>query len=139
MLEGVPARRWPRARQKEGGENPLKGLGRHLILEFWEARNLNSVTVVEGALREAVEACALTLKDLQVYHWSPEGVTGVAVLSESHMTIHTWPEYGYAAVDVFTCGEDSNPRAAIPILLGHFRAQRVQVMEVVRGIASVIE
>jgi S-adenosylmethionine decarboxylase len=117
----------------------MKGLGRHLILEFWEAKNLNSVTVVEGALREAVEACALTLKDLHVYHWSPEGVTGVAVLSESHMTIHTWPEYGYAAVDVFTCGEDSNPRAAIPILLGHFHAQRVQVMEVVRGIASVIE
>ncbi len=117
----------------------MKGLGRHLILEFWEAKNLNSISAVEDALRDAVEACSLTLKDLQVYHWSPEGVTGVAVLSESHMTIHTWPEYGYAAVDVFTCGEESNPRAAIPILLGYFSAQRIQVMEVVRGIASAIE
>jgi S-adenosylmethionine decarboxylase len=126
-------------RYGEGGENPLKGLGRHLILEFWEAKNLNSIPTMEAALREAADACSVTLMDLQVYHYSPEGVTGVAILSESHITIHTWPEYGYAAVDVFTCGEDSEPRAAIPVLLGHFSAQRVQVMEVVRGIASAIE
>jgi S-adenosylmethionine decarboxylase len=61
------------------------------------------------------------------------------VLAESHITIHTWPEYSYAAVDVFTCGDDADPRVAIPVLRGHFEAERVQVMEVVRGIASCIE
>jgi S-adenosylmethionine decarboxylase len=117
----------------------LKGLGRHLILELWGGKNFNSAATVEGALRDAAAACAATLKDVQVYHYSPEGVTGVAVLAESHITIHTWPEYDYAAVDVFTCGDDADPRVAIPVFRDHFEAERVQVMEVVRGIASCIE
>lgn len=117
----------------------MKGLGRHLILELWGGKNFNSAATVEGALRDAAAACAATLKDVQVYHYSPEGVTGVAVLAESHITIHTWPEYDYAAVDVFTCGDDADPRVAIPVFRDHFEAERVQVMEVVRGIASCIE
>ena len=117
----------------------MKGLGRHLILELWGGKNFNSAATVEGALRDAAAACAATLKDVQVYHYSPEGVTGVAVLAESHITIHTWPEYSYAAVDVFTCGDDADPRVAIPVFRDHFEAERVQVMEVVRGIASCIE
>jgi S-adenosylmethionine decarboxylase len=117
----------------------LKGLGRHLILELWGGKNFNSAETVEGALRDAAAACAATLKDVQVFHYSPQGVTGVAVLAESHITIHTWPEYSYAAVDVFTCGDDADPRVAIPVLRGYFEVERVQVMEVVRGIASCIE
>lgn len=117
----------------------MKGLGRHLILELWGGKNFNSVAAVEGALRDAAAACAATLKDIRVYHYNPEGVTGVAVLAESHITIHTWPEYKYAAVDVFICGDDADPRVAIPVLRDHFEAERVQVMEVVRGIASCIE
>ena len=117
----------------------MKGLGRHLILELWGGKNFNSAATVEGALRDAAAACAATLKDIQVYYYNPEGVTGVAVLAESHITIHTWPEYNYAAVDVFVCGDDADPRVAIPVLRDHFDAERVQVMEVVRGIASCIE
>lgn len=117
----------------------MKGLGRHLILELWGGKNFNSAETVEGALRDAAAACAATLKDVQVFHYSPQGVTGVAVLAESHITIHTWPEYSYAAVDVFTCGDDADPRVAIPVLRGYFEVERVQVMEVVRGIASCIE
>lgn len=116
----------------------MKGLGRHLILELWGGKNFNSAAVVEGALRDAAAACAATIKDVQVYHYNPEGVTGVAVLAESHITIHTWPEYSYAAVDVFTCGDDADPRVAIPVLRDHFEAERIQVMEVVRGIASCV-
>jgi len=117
----------------------LKGLGRHLILELWGGKNFNSAATVEAALRDAAAACAATIKDVQVYHYSPEGVTGVAVLAESHITIHTWPEYDYAAVDVFTCGDGADPTVAIPVLRAHFEARRVQVMEVVRGIASCTE
>ena len=117
----------------------MKGLGRHLILELWGGKNFNSAATVEGALRDAAAACAATLKDVQVYYYNPDGVTGVAVLAESHITIHTWPEYDYAAVDVFTCGDDADPRVAIPVFRDHFEAERVQVMEVVRGIASCIE
>ena len=114
----------------------VKSVGRHLILELWGCRNLNSAETVELALREVVEACDLTLLDLNVYPFTPGGVTGVAVVSESHVLVHTWPEHGYAAVDVFTCGEQTNPEAAIPALRKYFEPERVQVMEIARGIVE---
>ena len=114
----------------------MKSVGRHLILELWGCRNLNSTEVVEQALRDVVQACDLTLLDLNVYPFTPIGVTGVAVVSESHVMIHTWPEYNYAAVDIFTCGERANPDAALPRLEGHFSPERVQVMEINRGILA---
>ena len=117
----------------------MKGLGRHLILELWGSDRLNSLELVEKALLDAVDACDLHLKDLKIYHWSPQGVTGVAILSESHITIHTWPEYSYAAIDVFTCGEEHNPRRVIPVIQSHFQAERIQVLEVVRGIGPLYE
>lgn len=112
----------------------MKSVGRHLILELWGCRNLNSTEIVERALRDVVRACDLTLLDLNVYPFTPVGVTGVAVVSESHVLVHTWPEYGYAAVDVFTCGDRANPEAAIPLLRNHFEPERVQIMEINRGI-----
>jgi S-adenosylmethionine decarboxylase len=112
----------------------VKSVGRHLILELWGCRNLNSTEIVERALRDVVRACDLTLLDLNVYPFTPVGVTGVAVVSESHVLVHTWPEYGYAAVDVFTCGDSAKPEAAIPSLRECFQPERVQVMEITRGI-----
>ncbi|MBI4496733.1 MAG: adenosylmethionine decarboxylase [Chloroflexi bacterium] len=114
----------------------MKGLGQHLILELWggDSDKLDSLELVEKALVDAVEACGFHLKDLRIYPFSPQGITGVAVLSESHIAIHTWPEYRYAAIDVFTCGESAEPRRAIPILQSYFQAEHIQVMEVVRGI-----
>ena len=112
----------------------MKSVGRHLILELWGCRNLNSTEIVERALLDVVRACELTLLDLNVYPFTPIGVTGVAVVSESHVMIHTWPEHGYAAVDVFTCGERANPEAALPSLRDHFEPERVQIMEINRGI-----
>lgn len=114
----------------------MKSVGRHLILELWECQELNSPDVVEQALREATEACRATLLDLKVHTFSPQGVTGVAVVSESHILIHTWPELDYAAVDVFTCGNSTEPTAVLPVLQKHFAPQRVQVMEIRRGIVS---
>lgn len=114
----------------------MKSVGRHLILELWECQELNSPNVVEQALREAVEACRATLLDMRVHTFSPQGVTGVAVVSESHILIHTWPELDYAAVDVFTCGEGTEPSAVIPVLQKCFAPHRLQVMELRRGIVS---
>ncbi len=112
----------------------MKRLGRHIILEFWGCQELEPAQV-EEALREAVEACQVSIIDLKVYRYNPQGVTGVAVLAESHMTVHTWPEYGYAALDIFTCGQGRDPAVAIPALVRHFGAERVQIMEVARGVA----
>jgi S-adenosylmethionine decarboxylase len=114
----------------------LKTLGRHMILELWGCSNLNSVEVVEDALRDIVDATNTTLLDLRVYPFTPIGVTGVAIVSESHIMIHTWPEHGYAAVDVFTCGDEHAPEEAMPAIKRHFSPERVQVMEMNRGVVS---
>lgn len=111
----------------------MQSVGRHLILELWGCRNLNSVESVEQVLRGTVEACNLSLLDIKVYPFSPVGVTGVAVVSESHVMIHTWPELGYAAVDIFTCGPQRDPHAAVPVLREHFSPERIQVLEMTRG------
>lgn len=113
----------------------MKSLGRHLVVELWGCQNLDSQELVEESIREAVEACNVTLRDLHVFPWQPhDGVSGIAVLAESHLSIHTWPELGYAAVDIFTCGDDANPDAAIPILQRRFAPRRMQVMQISRGI-----
>lgn len=115
----------------------MKSIGRHMILELWGCSNLDSPQQVEEALRGVVDACRLSLLDLKVYPFHPIGVTGVAVVSESHVLIHTWPEYGYAAVDVFTCGEQRDPALAVPVLREHFAPERIQVMEMTRGLVGV--
>jgi S-adenosylmethionine decarboxylase len=114
----------------------LQRIGRHLILELWGCQEapINSVETIERAMRETVEACGATLLDLRVYPFTPIGVTGVAILSESHLMIHTWPEHGYAAVDVFTCGYHTDPDAAVSVLQRHFSPERIQVMEMNRGL-----
>ncbi|HEX2951498.1 MAG TPA: adenosylmethionine decarboxylase [Armatimonadota bacterium] len=111
-------------------------VGRHLILELWgcDKGHINSIETIERAIKETIEACGATLLDLRVYPFTPQGVTGVAILSESHLMIHTWPEYGYAAVDVFTCGYHTDPSKAVPVLRRYFTPERVQVMEMNRGL-----
>ena len=115
----------------------MKSVGRHLVMELWDCQNLNSPKIVEQALLDIVEALNLTLLSLNVHPFSPIGVTGVAIVSESHVVIHTWPELGYAAVDVFTCGEQRNPEDAVPVLREHFAPERIQVMEMTRGLVGV--
>lgn len=115
----------------------MKSVGRHLVLELWGCENLNSPEIVERALLDIVEALSLTLLSLNVHPFSPIGVTGVAIVSESHVVIHTWPELGYAAVDVFTCGEQRNPEDAVPVLREHFSPERIQIMEMTRGLVGV--
>ncbi len=112
----------------------MKGVGNHLVLELWGCSNLNSPAVVEQALRDVVQATKVHLLDLKVYPFEPQGVTGLAMVSESHITIHTWPEHGYAAVDVFTCGEERDLTGAIDAVREHFTPERVQIMNIVRGI-----
>lgn len=112
----------------------MKTLGRHVLVELWDAENLNSSDSVDAALRDAVEALDATLLDLRTVRFPVHGVTGVAVIAESHVAVHTWPEYGYAAVDVFTCNLEADLDAAIDAFRRHFLPGRVEVMEARRGI-----
>ncbi len=111
----------------------MKAIGRHVILEMWGCQNLESVDTAETALREMVDALDVNLLDLRVYPFSPVGVTGIAIVSESHLVIHTWPEYGYAAVDIFTCGAERDPQDAVNVLRRLFTPERIGVMEINRG------
>jgi S-adenosylmethionine decarboxylase len=116
-----------------GGGEAMKAIGRHVILERWGCQNLESVETAERALRDMVVALDVNLLDLRVYPFSPVGVTGIAIVSESHLVIHTWPEYGYAAVDIFTCGAVRDPQDAVNVLRRLFTPERIGVMEINRG------
>jgi len=87
-----------------------------------------------GGVGEAVRRANVTLLDLRVHTFNPHGVSGVAVIAESHISIHTWPEFGYAAVDIFTCGKDAHPEAALEVLREAFKPKRMEVIEIKRGI-----
>ncbi len=107
--------------------------GIHLIVEFWQAKNLNSEKIIEKALKEAVKASGSDLLNLYIHKFSPEGITGVAAISESHISIHTWPEEGYSAIDIFTCGK-TKPYKALEALKKYFKPKYISVEEIKRGI-----
>jgi S-adenosylmethionine decarboxylase len=108
--------------------------GTHLIIDLWKASQLDNIEVVESALRAVVVAAGATLLKLDLHRFSPSGgITGVAVLAESHISIHTWPERAYAAIDVFMCG-DAEPHRAINVLRHAFGPQMLTVSEHRRGV-----
>ncbi len=114
----------------------LRFAGRHLLIDLWGARRLDDLALAEATLREAVAAVGATLLHIHVHHFTPNhGVSGVAVLAESHISIHTWPEAGYAALDVFVCG-DCDPYEAIPVLRRAWTPERVQLTEHIRGLTE---
>ncbi len=113
----------------------MKALGKQLVVEMWACeRNINEPDALRKALQNAVDRAQATALSIQVHTFNPSGVSGVAVIAESHISVHTWPELDYAAVDVFTCGEKALPEAALDVLRDLFRPQRVDVLEIRRGI-----
>jgi S-adenosylmethionine decarboxylase len=109
--------------------------GVHLIVDLHGAKRLDDLDHIEATLRRCVEAARATLLHIHLHHFQPNGVSGVAVLAESHISIHTWPDAGYAALDVFMCGS-ADPDACIPVLREAFAAARVGVNEILRGRAA---
>jgi S-adenosylmethionine decarboxylase len=112
--------------------NGVRCAGVHLIVDLHGATGLNDIDLIETTLRRCVDAAGATLLHIHLHHFSPNGVSGVAVLAESHISIHTWPDAGYAALDVFMCGQ-ALPDACIPVLREAFKAERVEVNEILRG------
>lgn len=111
--------------------------GKHVIVDIWKAKNLNNKDFIEGVFRSAVAASGATLLDINLHEFegSDSGITGVAVLAESHISIHTWPECGYAAIDVFLCGT-ADPDAAVEVMLRAFDPETSQVTEHKRGVVN---
>jgi S-adenosylmethionine decarboxylase len=113
----------------------MKSLGYHLILELegCPAAALDDRETVSRVMNEAVEASGATLIQPFFHQFAPQGVSGVVIISESHFSIHTWPEYGYAAVDIFTCGDQIDMDVAVETLRRGFGAKALQKMLLTRG------
>ena len=110
--------------------------GMHLLVDLWGASNLADPTLIDQALRTAAISAGATILHSHFHHFTPNGgVSGVVVLAESHISIHTWPERGFAAVDIFMCGA-CDPHLAIPVLRGAFTPSRLHVGEQRRGLVD---
>jgi S-adenosylmethionine decarboxylase len=113
--------------------NGVRCAGAHLIVDLYDAERLDDIDHIENVLRRAVTAARATLLHIHLHHFEPNGgVSGVAVLAESHISIHTWPENGFAALDVFMCGK-ADPDACIPVFREGFRPKNVVLGENLRG------
>ncbi len=107
--------------------------GIHLIIDLMGAEKLDDLAHIETALRDCVAAAKATLLHIHLHHFTPNGgVSGVAVLAESHISIHTWPECGYAALDVFMCG-DAEPHRTVEVMRSAFKPDKIVVGEHLRG------
>jgi S-adenosylmethionine decarboxylase len=111
----------------------MKFAGMHLLADLWGARKLDDPEYIDAALREAALAAGATILHSHFHHFTPNGgVSGVVVLAESHISIHTWPEHDFAAVDIFMCGA-CDPYRSIPVLRRAFAPDRVDLDEQRRG------
>ncbi len=113
--------------------NPL---GTHVILDLYdcEAPILDSPDKVEAVLKKAAEVANATVIGSVFRKFSPQGVSGVVVVSESHLAIHTWPEYGYASVDIYTCGDHTMPSKAGEYIINAFECKRPTIVKMDRGV-----
>ncbi|GAB4188680.1 MAG: adenosylmethionine decarboxylase [Calditrichia bacterium] len=113
----------------------MNALGRHIIAEFYDCDPaiLADTQLVETYMKRASIECGATIVESVFHTFNPYGVSGVVVIAESHLAIHTWPEYGYAAVDVFTCGDEVDPWIATKALQEYFKAKNIKTVELPRG------
>ena len=114
----------------------MHALGRHLVLELngCNPKLLNDVKRVEEILVAAAKIAKATIVGTHFHQFSPFGISGVVVIAESHVAVHTWPEHGYAAVDIFTCGETLTPEDAAQYLVEKFQARQPSLIELKRGL-----
>jgi S-adenosylmethionine decarboxylase len=114
-------------------EEGLVYAGKHIIVDLYEAEKLDDLNYIQSALKEAVDITGASLLHIHCHHFTPYGgVSGVAVLAESHISLHTWPECGYAAWDIFMCGK-TQPEKAIALLKLRFNPKRMTIEKHHRG------
>lgn len=119
----------------KGVRYKLKALGRHVLAEVYDCdpKVLNDHKLIEDILIEAAKEAKATIVETIFHKFNPHGVSGVVVIAESHLTVHTWPEYGYAALDMFTCGEEVDPWVAFKYVAKKLKSKNYKTMEIKRG------
>ena len=116
--------------------NAFRVLGRHLLVELYACapKLLNRTDLLKQALVEAANAAGATVVESVFHRFSPQGLSGVVVITESHITVHTWPEHAYAAVDIFTCGDFEKAEKIKNSLVERFAAKESRTKTIKRGI-----
>ena len=111
-------------------------LGLHLLLELKDCNSelLNDLPYIRRAMIETAQEVGATIVGESFHHFSPQGVTGILAIAESHISIHTWPEYGYAAADIFSCGTSFRPREAAKKLAEALEWRTPEIKEIERGL-----
>lgn len=117
----------------------MEALGRQILVEFYEcdSSKLNDVEYIETAMLDGTKAAHASIISHNFHKFSPYGVSGMVVIAESHVAIHTWPEYNYAAVDIFTCGDTIDPWIIQEFLKEAFSSKNISSMEMKRGLFKV--
>ncbi len=116
----------------------MYALGNHLLVELRDCNSeiLKDLNRVKDVMVAAAKEAKATIVDISFHEFNPFGVSGMVVIAESHLSIHTWPEYSYAAVDIFTCGDVIKPEVAVSFLIEQFECKNPSVVEIKRGILS---
>ena len=136
---------WPDSYKSHDAEiihaNSSESIGRHCILELYQCDHakLNDEAFIRTTITSSAKIAGATLMNLVTHSFKPQGVTGLALLAESHISIHTWPEIGYAAIDVFTCGDHTMPEKACKLLLRDFLAKNFSFKNIAREIPTGIQ
>lgn len=113
----------------------MNALGRHLLMELEDCNEeiLNNLDTLKEAMLAAANEAGATVMGESFHRFNPHGISGVVVVAESHLFIHTWPEYGYAAADIFTCGTTVQPEKAAEVLIEKLGAKKHSIQEIARG------
>ena len=115
-------------------EKNLKYAGIHLIAEFWGGEIIENPKKIEKILITAAKKSGNTPLKVTIHKFSPQGITGVVLLAESHIAIHSWSEFNYLAIDIFTCGDKARPEKALEYLKKKFKPKKVVIQKITRGI-----
>lgn len=117
----------------------MNALGKHLLLELNDCDReiLNDLTTIREIMLTAAIASGATVLGESFHQFSPQGVSGVIIIAESHLTVHTWPEHGYAGADIFTCGTTVKPQKAADVLIARFKPRTHSIILMDRGVVEV--
>lgn len=114
-------------------KNLYKYSGFHLLAEFWNGKIIDDVKIIREILLRAVREANNTPLEVVIHKFKPQGITGVVLLAESHISIHTWPEFNYVALDIYTCGDKANPLKALEYLKEQFQPKKFGLKRIKRG------
>lgn len=111
-------------------------MGRHVIAELWQCNvnKLNNIDILEQIFVEAALKSGAEIREVTFHKFAPIGISGVVIISESHLTVHSFPEHGYASIDVYTCGNMIDPHKAVQYIITMLEANRVEKLEIPRGV-----